>query len=206
MRLHLVPEERGFYELFRRDLAACQAGVTALLTMLRSPDDAKEQARLIHEIEHEGDRATGAIFVLLNRTFITPLEREDIIALAGIVDDVLDAVDEIATMLALYGIKQSSVYLLEAGTLLLRATDTLAAAVGRLESPRDIAPLVEEVHRLEAEADGLYYNAIAELFLPDTYSPIEVFKWHRLYDLMENAIDTCEDAANVLRNIVLKNA
>ena len=206
MRLRLIPEERAFYGLFRGDIAACKAGVDALAAMLHDYKQPKEKARRIHELENEGDRITREIFALLNRSFITPFEREDIITLGSIIDDVLDAVDEVATMLVLYGITQPTVYLLEASALLVRAVDSLVGAVNLLESMHGITPFANEVHRLEEEGDGLYHNAIAELFLPETYPPIEVLKWNRLYDLMEQAIDRCEDLANVLQNVVLKNA
>jgi predicted phosphate transport protein (TIGR00153 family) len=206
MKLRLLLEERGFYDLFRQDIAACQHGVAALNAMLHTYQDPRDAARRIHAIEREGDRVTGELFVLLNRTSVTPFEREDIIALSSIIDDVLDAVDEVATMLGLYGIKQPSVYLLEASALLTLAVNALAAAIDRLDSLKGIAPLVAEVHRVEEEADGLYHNAIAELFLPDAYSPLDVMKWTRLYDLMERAFDTCEDVSNVLQNVVLKNS
>jgi uncharacterized protein len=205
MKLRLVPEERAFYDLFRRDIANCRLAVMALRTLLHDFRNLKECARKIHDIEREGDRHTVEIFALLNRSFITPFEREDIIALAGIVDDVLDQVDEVATMLALYSVGQPTVYLLEASVLLDDAVGALVAAVDRLESLKGIAPYVAEVHRLETEADGLYHNAIAELFLPDTYSPIEVLKWTRIYDVMEKAFDACEDAGKILDNLVLKN-
>ncbi len=206
VRLRLIPEERAFYGLFRNDMAACKAGVDALAAMLHDYKQPKEKARHIHELENEGDRITREIFALLNRSFITPFEREDIITLGSIIDDVLDAVDEVATMLVLYGITQPTVYLLEASALLVRAVDALVDAVNLLETMRGITPFANEVHRLEEEGDGLYHNAIAELFLPETYPPIEVLKWNRLYDLMEQAIDRCEDLANVLQNVVLKNA
>jgi predicted phosphate transport protein (TIGR00153 family) len=206
VKLRLLPEERGFYNLFRQDISACQSGVAALNAMLHNYQEPREAARRIHAIEREGDRVTGELFLLLNRTFITPFEREDIIALSSIIDDVLDAVDEVATMLSLYGIKQPTVYLLEASALLTLAVNALAAAIDRLDSLKGIAPLVAEVHRVEEEADGLYHNAIAELFLPDGYSPLDVLKWTRLYDLMERAFDTCEDVGNVLQNVVLKNS
>jgi uncharacterized protein len=206
VRLRLIPEERAFYGLFRTDIAACKAGVDALAAMLHDYKQPREKARRIHELENEGDRVTREIFALLNRSFITPFEREDIITLGRIIDDVLDAVDEVATMLVLYGITQPTVYLLEASALLVRAVDSLVGAVNLLESMHGITPLANEVHRLEEEGDGLYHNAIAELFLPETYPPIEVLKWNRLYDLMEQAIDRCEDLANVLQNVVLKNA
>ena len=205
MKLRLVPVERAFYDLFRRDIANCHTGVIALRSLIHDFRSVKEGARQIHDIEREGDRLTVEIFALLHRTFITPFEREDIIALAGIIDDVLDQVDEVATMLSLYGIGQPTVYLLEASTLLDQAVGALVSAIDRLESLKGLGHLVAQVHDLETEGDGLYHNAIAELFLPDTYPPLEVMKWSRLYDLMERAFDKCEDVGNVLENLVLKN-
>jgi predicted phosphate transport protein (TIGR00153 family) len=205
MKLRLGPEERAFYDLFRRDIANCNVAVTALRTLLHDFRNLKEGARKIHDIEREGDRHTVEIFALLNRGAMAPFGREDIIALAGIVDDVLDQVDEVATMLALYSVGQPTVYLLEASVLLDDAVGSLVAGIDRLESLKGIAPYVAEVHRLETEADGLYHNAIAELFLPNTYPPIEVLKWTRIYDAMEKAFDACEDAGNILENLVLKN-
>ena len=173
--------------------------------MLRDYRDLKRQAERMHEIEHEGDRITSEIFALLNRTFVTPFEREDLITLGSIIDTVLDQVDEVAIMLVLYGIKQPSPYLLEASTLLARTVDELVAAIGKLESLKGVAPHVAEVHRLETEADDLYYNALADLFAHDAYTPLQVMKWNRIYDLMEEAFDKCEDVGNVLENVVLKN-
>lgn len=206
MKLRLVPEERAFYVLFQRDIGACKRGVAALCAMLHDFREIKEKALQIHDIEHEGDHITSEIFALLQRTFITPFEREDIIALGSIIDDVLDQVDEVATMLVLYRVEQPSVYLREASELLERTIDALVSAMSRLEPLSGLEPFVEQVHQLETEADGLYQNAIAELFLPNTYPPVEVLKWTRLYDVIERAFDKCEDVANVLENLVLKNA
>lgn len=205
MALRLVPQERAFFDLFRRDIATCREAVALFAAMLRDYRDLKGQAARLHELEHEGDRITSDIFALINRTFVTPFEREDLIALGSIIDTVLDQVDEVATMLVLYNVAQPSVYLLEGSTLLEGIVEALAAAIDRLESLKGLHPHVEEVHRLEHEADDLYHNAVAELFLPDTYTPIDIIKWKSLYDLMERAFDKCEDVANVLENVVLKN-
>jgi len=205
MKLRLVPQERAFFDLFRQDIATCKAGVDILCDMLRDYRDLKRQAERMHEIEHEGDRITSEIFALLNRTFVTPFEREDLITLGSIIDTVLDQVDEVAIMLVLYGIKQPTPYLLEASALLGRTVDELVAAIGKLESLKGVAPHVAEVHRLETEADDLYYNALADLFAQDAYTPLQVMKWNRIYDLMEEAFDKCEDVGNVLENVVLKN-
>ncbi len=205
MPLRFIPQERAFFDLFRRDIAACKEGAALFTAMLRDYHAVKDQARRIHDVEHEGDRVTAEVFALINRTFVTPFEREDLIALGSIIDTVLDQIDEVATMLVLYGIAQPSVYLLEASTLLVGAVDELAAAIDLLQSLKGLHPHLQAVHRLEHEADQLYYNAVAELFLPDAYTPLEVIKWKSLYDLVERAFDKCEDVANVLENIVIKN-
>jgi predicted phosphate transport protein (TIGR00153 family) len=205
MPLRLIPQERRFFELLRRDIAACQQGVLALNAMLGEYRDLKAKAARIHEIEHEGDRITAELFMLLNRTFVTPLEREDLIALSGIIDNVLDKIDEVAAMLVLYGVAHPTPYLRQAGEVLAQAVEALVKAIDCLERLRDMQPFLSEVHQVENEADGLYHNAIAELFLPDTYPPLEVIKWKSIYDCMEEAFDTCEDVANVLANVALKN-
>ena len=200
-----LAEAAGLYELFRRDVATCRTGVDALVSMLHDFTHSKEKARRIHEIEREGDRLTVEMFALLARVPSTPMERQDIIALTSGIDDVLDSVDEVATMLVLYGVTQPTVYLLEASALLVQAMEAVAGAIDRMESLSGLEPYTAEVHRLEEEADGLYHNAIAELFLPDTYPPIEIMKWNRLYDLMEQAFDTCEDLSKTLQNVLLKH-
>jgi len=196
--------ERGLLELFRLDIAASKAGVAALDALLRDFKHAKARSTAIHEIEREGDGHTAAIFALLRRAAPLPLDRADVIALGSIIDDVLDGIDEVAIMLVLYGVSQPSVYLLEANSLLCSAVDALSEAINRLDTLEGIVPFVERVHELETEADGLYHNAIAELFLPNAYSAVDVVRWKSIYDLMEQTLDKCEDASNVLENLVLK--
>jgi predicted phosphate transport protein (TIGR00153 family) len=201
-----MPQERIFYKLFKDDAANVVAAALALTEMLRCFDGVKAKAANITTLEHEGDRITHEIFHRLNVTFVTPIEREDITALASMLDSVIDLIEEIAAMLVLYGVKVPSVYLLEASTLLVTATDQIALAIDGLEGLKGLKPYIIEVNRIENEGDGLYRNAISELFTPGAYEPLEVIKWNRLYDLMEKAFDKCEDVANVIDNLVIKNA
>jgi predicted phosphate transport protein (TIGR00153 family) len=182
------------------------AGAEALAEMLRNFDKVKAKAANIATLEHEGDRITHEIFRRLNATFVTPIEREDIVALASMLDSVIDLIEEIAAMLVLYGVKVPSVYLLEASSLLVSATVQIEKAICGLESLKGLKPYIIEVNRLENEGDGLYRNAISELFSKGLYEPLEVIKWNRLYDLVEAAFDKCEDVANVIENLVIKNA
>lgn len=198
-----APPERGFLELFRLDIGACRTGVIALDALLRDFKHARTRSTAIHEIEREGDAHTAAIFALLRCSVPLPFDRADVIALGSIIDDVLDGVDEVAIMLVLYGVTQPSVYLLEANSLLGSAVDALSGAIDRLDTLEGIVPFVQRVHDLETEADGLYHNAIAELFLPNAYSAVDVVRWKSIYDLMEQTLDKCEDVSNVLENLVL---
>ena len=205
MKLKLVPEERVFFTYFRDDAANMADAAVALHTMVRTFANVRMQAEHIKTLEANGDTITKRIFTKLNRTFITPLEREDIIALGSIMDDVVDQIEEIAAMLLLYNVRQPTVYLLEGSALLVKATAQLKDAIDHLEPLKDLQSYWEEVHRLENEADALYRNAIAELFLPGS-DALEALKWKSLYDLMEQAADKCEDVANIIENVVLKNA
>jgi uncharacterized protein len=190
-------------DLFRRGIATCRDGVAALDAFLRDFRDGKARAAAIHAIENQGDATTAAIFALLHRGEAVPFERGNLVALASGIDDVLDGIDEVATMLLLYRVAQPSVYLLEATQLLTRAVGALVLALDAIEAPGGIAPHAARVHRLEVEADALYHNAIAELFLPDTYPAIEVIKWKAIFDVMERTIDRCEDVSNALENLLL---
>lgn len=172
---------------------------------MRDFRDLKARAAAIHAIENRGDEITAAVFALLHRSDSVPFERGDLIALAAGIDDVLDGIDEVATMLLLYRVAHPSVYLLEATGLLSQALDALQPAIGTLEGLEGVAQYAAEVHRLEIEADVLYHNAIAELFLPDTYPPLEVIKWKAIFDELERTMDRCEDVSNVLENLVLKH-
>jgi predicted phosphate transport protein (TIGR00153 family) len=206
MRLNFLPQERIFYELFKQDIANISAGTVALVDMVRNYQGVKAKAAHIADLEHDGDKITHEIFRRLNISFVTPIEREDIVALASILDSVLDLVEEIAAMLVLYNVRVPSVYLLEASTLLVDAVDQLRYAIDGLEDLKGLDKFWIEVHRIENEGDVLYRNAISELFSKDVYEPLEVIKWNRLYDLMEKAFDKCEDVANVIENLVIKNA
>jgi len=205
VRLSLIPEQRIFYTYFVDDATNAATAAVALRDLLRSFTDMRTQVERITALETEGDTITRRIFAKLNRTFITPFGREDIIALASIMDDVVDLIEEIAVMLLLYNVRQPTVYLLEGGELLVKATEQLKDAMDHLARPEGLEVHWEEVHRIENEADVLYRNAIAELFMPGA-DALEVIKWNRIYDLMEKAFDKCEDVANVIENVALKNA
>ena len=164
MRLSLLPKERDFYVMLEKHAANIVVGAKALSAMLRNYEGVRAKAAAIAEIEHEGDRITHEIFHRLNITFVTPIDREDIVALTSMMDSVTDLIEEVAAMLVLYNVKVPSVYLLEASTLLVTAVEQIEQATKGLEELRGLDQYVIEINRIENEGDGLYRNAISELF------------------------------------------
>jgi uncharacterized protein Yka (UPF0111/DUF47 family) len=159
----------------------------------------------IKNLEHQGDELTYEIVSTLNRTFVTPFDHEDIYALAAGLDDILDYIEEIADTTNLYGITTIPEPARELARLLVQAVEQLEQAIGKLESRKGGEEHGTEIHRLEDVGDSTARHAIAELFsghLP----PLEVIKLKDLYVLLEDALDRCEQVANVLEGIVVKNA
>jgi predicted phosphate transport protein (TIGR00153 family) len=205
VRLPLVPRERRFYELFD-DHAANIAGAAEVLAELFADfRDVAERQRRIKDFEHQGDEVTHEIVRTLNRTFVTPFDREDIYALSSGLDDVLDYIDEVANTISLYGIQHVPDAARPMADLLLQAVREVQTAVSKLESGRGLEPHWIEIHDLENKGDTQSRQAIAELFTGHL-DAIEVVKLKDLYALLESALDRCEDVANVLESITIKNA
>ncbi|HEY8673126.1 MAG TPA: DUF47 family protein [Candidatus Dormibacteraeota bacterium] len=206
MRITLLRRERRFYELFDR-----QAGnLVAASQMLRAAFDDHIEGMAAHaadikDLEHAGDELTHEIVQTLNRTFITPFEREDIYALSSGLDDVLDYIDEIAETIILYGITDISPAAKSMASLLIEAVVQVQAAVSKLESKSGIREHGIEVHRIENVGDTESRRAIGDLF-SGKYDAITIIKLKDFYALLEDSLDRCEDVANVIEGITLKNA
>lgn len=206
MPINLLRRERRFYELFDR-----QAGnVVAASRMLRAAFDDHIEGMAAHaedikDLEHAGDELTHEIVQTLNRTFITPFEREDIYALSSGLDDVLDYIDEIAETIILYGITDISPAAKSMASLLIEAAVQVEAAVSKLESKSGIREHGIEVHRIENVGDTKSRRAIGDLF-SGKYDAVTIIKLKELYTLLEDSLDRCEDVANVIEGITLKNA
>lgn len=163
----------------------------------------------IRAIEHAGDDITRRALHKLDTTFITPFDREDIYALAKRIDDVIDDMDAASKRLTLYQVPQPTKYLVEQGNVLNRACRTLALAVRELRNlkkPDGLEAYLIEIHRLENEGDDINHAAAADLYKINGKNPIEVMMWKEIYDLTERSIDRCEDVANIIEGIKLKNA
>ena len=203
--LSLVPRERRFYDLFEKQAETLVRSAGLLEHALADAASLPARQREIKDLEHQGDELTHEIIRALNTTFVTPFDREDIYDLASGLDDILDYAEEVADTTNLYGITTIPGPARDLARLLAQAVAQLEQAIGKLESGRKDGEHVIEVHRLEDVGDSISRRAIAELF-GSQYPPLEVIKLKDLYTLLEDALDRCEDVANVLEGIAIKNA
>lgn len=202
MRLTPVTRGRRFFELFRKQGQLVSESLTELSKSLL--EGRSRHARL-RDLEHECDDATHQIHSLVNNTFITPLEQEDILMLASSLDDIVDLAEETADKVDLYEITKISDTARQMGEYAAKAGVELAAALDQLEGFVGLKPHRAEIHRLENETDRITRIAIGELF-SEAHSAAELLKWKDIYDLLEATVDACEHAANVLETIAIKNA
>lgn len=205
MRLPLVPRERRFYDLFEQHAACTVAAAGILVELLGGSGDVAEHQEAIKEWEHRGDGVTHEIVRTLNRTFVTPFDREDIYALSSGLDDILDFIDEVATTVVLYRIATIPEPGLRMGHLLLEGSREVEQAISKLERLADLEAHWIEIHRIENVGDNVSKRAIAQLF-DGSFEPLEVVKLKDLYGLLESGLDRCEDVANVIESISIKNA
>ncbi len=204
----LIPKEQAFFDLFEKAAQNAHEATQALVELLERFDDPPRHARRIKEFEHVGDELTHQIIERLNRTFITPLDREDIHELACRMDDVLDLVDTAADRLVLFKIQKPIDDSRQLGECLVRATALLCGLMPLLRHTGNtdlVRQRVLEVHRLESEADRIERHALAAL-CENSADPMTAIKWIQIIEALESATDRCEDVANVIEGIVLKNA
>jgi uncharacterized protein len=204
-RLRLTPQNREFFELYTRASANAVEISRLLVDLLeRFPESSGELIREIKEREHEGDHLTHEVVDLLNRTFVTPFDRDDMYRLAGAIDDVCDHVDEAADNLGTYGVERVPEKAVEQARVIHQAARNLDAAVGRLDGFKDSQAQLIELRRLEDEGDRLERDAIGELFRSGQ-DAIAVIRWKDIHERLEDACDALENAADVLEAIVVKN-
>ena len=202
----IIPRDEAFFAMFEKASQNALDGALVLKDLLDHFDDVKEKARQIEEIEHKGDILTHEIVKKLNTTFITPIDREDILALTSSIDDVIDLIHAAATRIMLYKITEPTPQVKELGFLILKSTRELHRGITRLSTKMDeVFEHCVEVNSLENEADRVCRDAIAQLFDQEK-DPIYIIKWKEIYETLESATDRCEDAANVLEGVALKNA
>jgi predicted phosphate transport protein (TIGR00153 family) len=204
-RLTLTPQKREFFELYSRASANAVEVARLLVELLdRFPDDAGALIGRIKELEHEGDRLTHEVVLLLNKTFVTPFDRDDMYRLAGAIDDICDHIDEAADNLGSWGVERVPEKAREQASVILRATTKLDEAVRRLDGFKDSSDQLAELRALEDEGDALERDAVAELFR-STDDAKTIIRWKDIHERLEEAVDALENAADVLEAIVVKN-
>jgi predicted phosphate transport protein (TIGR00153 family) len=205
MRLPLIPREEKFYDMFVEDAANVLAAARTLETFFGSYDQRERIAAQLRDLEHQGDQISHDIGHKLESTFVTPFDREDIHALISGLDDILDLIEEVADTCILYRISEPTAAARQQAEIVTRQCIQISEALNHLRDFRELERYWIEIHRLENDGDQVVRKAVAGLF-QDGDSPLDVIKWKDVYDLLENAIDACEDVANVIERIVVKHA
>jgi predicted phosphate transport protein (TIGR00153 family) len=200
----LIPREEKFYTDFQALAEELKNGARLLEEMVAPDRPVWDKADEIKEVEHKCDFLTHQIIQRLNRTFVTPLDREDIHALARSLDDVMDAIDASATLVRLYRLEYVRFGARELAKIISACTDQVRLALGSLEQRKGLTTHAVEINRLENEADRTHQQAVSRLF-DDEKDPIMVLKWKETLDFLEDATDRCEDVANVLEGVMVKH-
>jgi uncharacterized protein len=201
----LIPREERFYDDFTAMAEQIQYGAELLESMMAPDKPLWDKADEIKEVEHKCDFLTHEIIQRLNRTFVTPLDREDIHTLARSLDDVMDAIDASASIVRLYHIDSVRPGARELTLLVKNSAIQVVCAMKALEKRKGVAECAVEINRLENEADRAHQAAVSALFR-DEKDAIVIMKWKEILDFLEQATDRCEDVANVLEGVVVKHA
>jgi predicted phosphate transport protein (TIGR00153 family) len=203
--VRLIPRDENFYELFREQAENIHKAAEKLVALLEDFRDVEKHVAEIKFMEHKGDQLTHELMIKLNKTFITPIDREDIHSLGSALDDVLDLVDAAAGRMVTYKIKEVTPGARQLSRVILHGTELIVQAISQLGKPDNILEYCEQLAHLEEEADRIKGECIARLFENST-DPIEIIKWKEIYEVLEASTDKCEDVADVLEAVVLKAA
>jgi uncharacterized protein len=207
MKLSLVPTDRRFFDLLVRSAATLVKGGEALQDFFEDYVNPEMKAERIRELEHEADFITHEVMAQLHKTFITPIDREDIANLIQRMDDVMDFMEEASTAMRIYRMPHSRPRAVEVARLMPLMTRALERAIHHLADGdlKAILPITVEINSLENQADTIFRAAMSELFEEEA-NPAEIIKWREVYSDLEAATDSAEDVANVLEGVVLKYA
>jgi uncharacterized protein Yka (UPF0111/DUF47 family) len=203
--LRLLPRDQGFFELFNNLATRMQAAAKLLDQMFAEPQRLDFHVNAIKTVEHEADQITHDIRGRIDKSFVTPIDREDIHRLAQALDNVIDLIDGTARRAAMFRIRETRDPARSLTGLIIRAVDHIQQATLAIRQGKVVEERSRAVKKLEEEGDAIYHEAMGELF-DNPMDPIEVMKWKELYDTLERALDECQAVANVLEAISIKNS
>ncbi len=206
--MRLLPHDASFFAHFENQGKKTVEGCRAFLEMVEQADNLESRAERVKQIEHECDEITHAVVEGLHKTFITPIDRNDIYTLITRMDDIMDFVEAAADRLALYEIPSMTKEVGDLARCLVQSAEHVLGAVSSIRDlgkPNGILQHCIEINRLENVADGLLRSALARLFREEK-DPIAVIKWKEIYETLESATDRCEDVANIIEGVVLENS
>jgi uncharacterized protein len=203
--LNFLPKEQQYFALFIQMTVYISDAARELKEMLADKNhDYQEYSRRIKGLEHACDELTHSISTKLNKSFITPFDREDIYMMSTALDDIVDLIDDAARAIIDFDVKEIKGYAKDFAGVIVRMAEQLHAIVTILERPKNITQRLVEIHRLENEADDIYHAAISELFHQEN-DPLTVLKWKEIYEKLEAAVDRCENVANIIESVIIKH-
>jgi predicted phosphate transport protein (TIGR00153 family) len=205
MAFSFLPKEDQYFSLFSQMTVKIQEAAAILVEMLQAPDvEFDSLAKRIKSVEHECDEIAHSVTVKLNKSFITPFDREDIYTLSMALDDVCDYIDAASRTIVMYDIHENDAFAQQLGAIIQKQAFEVNGAVSFLKSARGMDQHLLNIQRLENDADEIYFRAMADLFKNGT-DAVKIIKWRELYDTLENATDKCEYVGNIIESIVLKH-
>ena len=205
MAFSLLPREDEYFTLFSQMTEKIQEASDILVEMLADrPENYEKYTKRIKDTEHECDQLMHKVTTKLNKSFITPFDREDLYTLSVALDDICDYIDAGARAIVMYDIDEINDHAMNLAKVVKTLAGEINAAVALLKKPEGMSKHIVEIHRLENEADEIYFRATGELFRQTT-DPIKLIKWKELYEILENATDRCESVANIIESVILKH-
>jgi uncharacterized protein len=201
----LIPRDEQFFDLFNQLAGHLKTAAGLLDQLFANPERTNELVRMIKDVEHQADVLTHSINVRIDKSFITPIDREDIHLLASRLDDVIDRLDGTARRVVMLHINEVREPARKMAHVICQAADHIAVAVTAIKTPSQVSAQAAEIKKLEEEGDAIYHEAVGQLFAgsPD---PLEVIRWKEVYETLEIAIDQCMGVANAVHSISIKNA
>jgi len=202
---NFLPKEEQYFDLFEQMTVYISDASRTLVEMLSDKGaDFEEYSRRIKGLEHACDELTHTIATRLNKSFITPFDREDIYLMSSALDDIVDLIDDAARAIVIFDIREITDHARSFAGVIQRMSVELQAIVSTLRRPKGVTPRLVEIHRLENEGDDIYHSAVAELF-HDNRDPLFVLKWKEIYEKLEAAVDRCENVANIIESVIIKH-